>query len=179
MPSVSVAHFPCSRSFAEGIGLDRLALTVTLSPDRCAWQRLSTTWRGPLPSRPARTRCAASAWRWCMRSPQPRRGGLGSCPTAPTRTACPASASGGVPSSSRIPSSSECCHLRGAGPAHRGLWSCRWEQSSADPAPGAAQAQDLAERAACTSSRMHWVSFGSLNSVALHGKLGQWQLSPP
>lgn len=120
MPSVSAPCFPCSRSFPEGICCDRLALTVTLSPGRCAWQHLSTTWRGPLPSRPARTRCAASAWRWCMRNPQPQRGGLGSCPTAPTPTACPASASGDVPSSLRTPSSSEFWVLPWPG---RG-WSC-------------------------------------------------------
>lgn len=166
MPLMSVPCFPCSGSFPEGLCFGSwAALTVTLSRDRCAWQRLSTTWRGPLPSRPARTRCAASAWRWCMRNPQPRRGGLGSCPTATTRTACPASASGDVPSSSRTPSSSELCDLPWPGPAHRGGWSCKCSQSSAKPAPGAGQAQDLAVGAASTSSRTHWVSFGNSSTV--------------
>lgn len=42
-----------------------------------------------------------------MKNRQPLRGGLGSFPTAITRTVCPASGSGDVPSSSRIPSLSK------------------------------------------------------------------------
>lgn len=177
---MSVPCFPCSGSFPEELCFGSwAALTVTLSRDRCAWQRLSTTWRGPLPSRPARTRCAASAWRWCMRNPQPRRGGLGSCPTATTRTACPASASGDVPSSSRTPSSSELCDLpwpergldlltgeAGAANVHRAQQSL--PQGLARPRTWLWELPPRAAgRTACP-----------LVTVPLWEELGPWQLSP-
>lgn len=152
----ALLSFPCRSCFPEGICF---ALTVTLSPGRCAWQRLNTTWRGPLPSRPARTRCAASAWRWCMRNPRPQRGGSGSCPTARTPTACPASASGGVPSSSRTPSSSE-------------LWG--WGAARSCGCHRAQQSLLQAARAACriTAAPLG----GGFSPLWLCGQWAEWTL---
>lgn len=74
---------------------------------RSACQHLNTRWKRPSPSRQVRTKCAVSAWKWSSRRRLPLRGDLGFSPTAITRTACPASDSGGVPSSSRTQSLSK------------------------------------------------------------------------
>lgn len=74
---------------------------------RSACQHLNTRWKRPSPSRQVRTKCAVSAWKWSSRRHLPLRGDLGFSPTAITRTACPASDSGGVPSSSRTQSLSK------------------------------------------------------------------------
>lgn len=78
---------------------------------RSACQHSNTRWRRPLPSRRVRTKRAASAWRLSSRKRQPQSGGSGSFPTATTRIACPASGSGGVPSSLRTQSSSKCSRV--------------------------------------------------------------------
>nr|KAF6495803.1 hypothetical protein HJG63_010169 [Rousettus aegyptiacus] len=71
---------------------------------RSACRHSDTRWRRPLPSRQVKTKCSVSAWKWSSRSHLLLRGDLGFSLIAIIHTACPASDSGGAPSSLRTQS---------------------------------------------------------------------------